>query len=383
MKIVIISYLYPNKLDPTLGIFVRQQSKYLAREGHEIHILTTGSLKDKKKELIDGTTVNRLISIDTMILSRGLSFSLRCIKKIISLNKKSNLDFVMQNFVGISTILIGLTAKLLKKKFIVISHGTAWELPKKSFIKNLIIKTALSFPDKIICVSKKTEELLRPNIRRNKLVVINNGIDPEWLKPNINKDKLRKKLGLDNKIIFLSVSSLVPKKGIDVIIKVLPRIIREFPNLLYFIIGEGPEKNKLINLVNELGLEKNIKFLGIKTGSELANYYNLCDIFILMSRDIRDTIESFGIVYIEASYFGKPVIAGLSGGTEDAVIDGQTGFLVKSDDTEDLVKKITLLIKNKKLRKKFGKAGTKRVIKGFFWKHNVKKLIYELNNLKN
>ncbi|MDP3766289.1 MAG: glycosyltransferase family 4 protein [Nanoarchaeota archaeon] len=383
MKIIIISYIYPNKLNPTLGIFVRQQSKYIAREGHEVHILTTGSSKDRKEELIDKTTVHRLVNIDNKLPLKGFLFSLKCIKMIVSLNKKSNIDFVIQNFVGMGTILIGITVKLLKKRFIVVSHGTSWELPKKNFIKNLIIKMVLSVPDKIVCVSKKTEELLSFNTQRNKLVVINNGIDPEWLKPDIEGGKFRKKLGLGNKIILLSVCSLVPKKGIDIIIKVLPRIIKEFPNLMYLVVGDGPEKEKLTNLTNNLCLEKNIKFLGTKMGSELANYYNICDIFILMSRDLKYTIESFGIVYIEASYFGKPVIAGVSGGTKDAVIDWQTGFLVKSDDTENIVKKLALLIKNKKLREKLGKAGRKRVIKSFFWKHNVRKLINMLNNLKN
>lgn len=382
MKIAVISYIYPNKSDPALGIFVRQQSKYIAREGHEVHILTTGTSQDKEEEIVDGTRVHRLIKIDTKLPLNGLLFPLRCIKKIMSLNKESNLDFIIQNFVGINTILMGITAKLIRKRFIVISHGTSWELPKKNFIKNLMIKIALAFPDKIICVSRKTEELLKPNAKNSKLVVINNGIDPEWLKPDIGSDKLRKKLGLDNKIVLLSVASLVPKKGIDIIINVLPKIIKEFPNLMYFIIGNGPEKENLANLTGKLDLEKNVKFLGIKTGSELANYYNICDIFILMSRDLKYTIESFGIVYIEAAYFGKPVIAGLSGGTEDAVIDGKTGFLVNPDDAENLVKKLALLIKNKKLREKFGKAGKKRVINGFLWKHNVRKLM-DVLDIKN
>lgn len=382
MKIIIISYIYPNRLNPMLGIFVRQQSKYIAREGHEIHILTTGSSQDKEEEVVDNTRVHRLINIDNKLSLKGLLFSLKCMKMIASLNKKSGIDFVIQNFVGLNTILIGTVTKLLKKKFIVVSHGTSWELPKKNFMKNLIIKTALFMPDKIICVSKKTEELLEPNAKRNKLVVINNGIDPEWLKPDINKEKFRKKLGIDNKLILLSVCSLVPKKGIDIIIKALPKITKKFPNLVYLIIGDGPEKENLKNLTNKLGLGKNIKFLGTKIGNELANYYNLCDIFILMSRDLKNTIESFGIVYIEASYFGKPVIAGLSGGTQDAVVDGKTGFLVKPDDVESLAEKTALLIKNRKLRENLGDAGRKRVVGGFLWKHNVRKLMDEIDNPK-
>jgi glycosyltransferase involved in cell wall biosynthesis len=100
-----------------------------------------------------------------------------------------------------------------------------------------------------------------------------------------------------------------------------------------------------------------------------------------MSRDLKDIIESFGIVYIEASYFGKPVIAGKSGGTADAVVDGKTGYIIKYDNIKKLEKTILLLLKNKKLRDKLGEAGRKRVLKEFLWKNNVEKLL-DLYNKK-
>ena len=383
MKIIIISYIYPNRLDQRLGIFVRQQCKYLAKEGHEVHVLTSGSFQDKKEEFVDGTIVHRLISIDNKFPLKGLLFSLRCAKAIISLNNRLNFDFVIQNFIGINTILIGIVTKLLNKRFIAISHGTGWELPKKNFIKNFIIKIVLSIPDKIVCVSKKTENLLSHNAKKNKLVVINNGMDPQWLKPSINKAKFRKKLGFVNKFIILSVSSLVPKKGIDVVIKILPELITKYPNLIYIIIGDGSEKENLKMLVNKLGLGKNVKFLGYKVGTELANYYNICDIFILMSRDLKYAIESFGIAYIEASYFGKPVIGGKSGGTADSILDNITGYRIKPTNTKEIVKKLLLLIKNDNLRKKLGRNGKKWVSNNLLWSHNVDKLMHVYKSLLN
>ena len=381
MKIIVISYIYPNKLDQRLGIFVHQQSKYIAKEGHEVHVLTSGSSQDKKEEFVDGIVVHRLLSIDNKFPLKGLLFSLRCAKAVISLNNRLNFDFIIQNFIGVSMILIGMITKLLNKRLIVISHGTEWELPKKNFIKNFIIKIVLAIPDKIVCVSKKTKNLLSYNVKKNKLVVINNGMDPQWLKPSMSKSKFRKKLGLANKFIILSVSSLVLKKGIDIVVKILPELITKYPNLIYIIIGDGPEKENLKMLVNKLNLGKNVKFLGYKVGTELANFYNICDIFILMSRDLKYAIESFGIAYIEASYFGKPVIGGKSGGTADSILDNITGYRIEPTNTKEIVKKLFLLIKNDNLRKKLGKNGKKWVNNNLLWNHNVDKLMQVYKSL--
>jgi phosphatidylinositol alpha-1,6-mannosyltransferase len=100
-----------------------------------------------------------------------------------------------------------------------------------------------------------------------------------------------------------------------------------------------------------------------------------------MSRTIEEKggIEGFGIVYIEASYLGKPVIGGKSGGTGDAIIDNVTGYRVDPNNLQDLTKKIVLLLKNKDIRTKMGKEGQKFVKKNLLWEHNVKKTlkIYE------
>jgi glycosyltransferase involved in cell wall biosynthesis len=381
MKIAIISYIYPNKVNPSLGLFVHQQAKYIAKEGHDVNVIVMRTKDDKPKENIDGVMAYKVANINSQKLISGFLFLFNSIKKLYQLNKNGELDLVIGNFLGIHTIITGIFLRAINKKFIVISHGTSWELPKKSKFKNLIIKLALSFPDKIVCVSRETKELLSQNTDKKNLVIINNGMDPDFLTPSKSKQQFKKELGISNELVILSVSHLVKKKGVDVIIRSLPNVIKEYPLLKYFIVGEGIEKARLKELVSSLNLQKNIKFVGRKIGSELANYYNLCDFFILMSRDLKDIIESFGIVYIEASYFGKPVIAGKSGGTADAVVDGKTGYIIKYDNIKKLEKTILLLLKNKKLRDKLGEAGRKRVLKEFLWKNNVEKLL-DLYNKK-
>jgi phosphatidylinositol alpha-1,6-mannosyltransferase len=161
--------------------------------------------------------------------------------------------------------------------------------------------------------------------------------------------------------------------------------MKEEPNIVYFIIGQGPEKEKLISLANKLNLKDKVAFIDYVSDADLANYFNICDIFLLMSKTIEEksAIEGFGNVYLEASFMGKPVIGGKSGGTSDAVVDGKTGFLIEPDDAEELKKKIILLLKNKTLREKMGRYGRKRVLNGFLWKHNVEKLVKVYSGLLN
>lgn len=390
MNIVIISYIYPKKINPSQGIYIHQQAKYLARLGNNVDVITTKSYGDNERESRDNVTIHR-VSVHKGACTKefhkldpkssGFGFIKNSLKKLIELNRKKGIDFIIGQFLGISTITIGVFAKLIGKKFIVISHGTGWELPKKSKIRNFLIRLALSVPDKIVCVSKKTKELLGYNANANKLIVIHNGMDPEYLSPSKSKGQFKKQLKIGNSQVILSVSNLIGKKGLDTIIRAISSLAKKCPNIIYLIVGEGVDREKLENIVKELSIEKFVRLEGKKVGSELANYYNICDMFVLMSRDVEEGIESFGIVYIEAAYFGKPVIAGASGGTKDAIIDGKTGFLMNTNDEKALEEKMLLLLKNKKLREKLGKAGRERVLKEFLWKHNAKKLLELCNGI--
>lgn len=373
MNIIIISYIYPKKINPSQGIFIHQQAKYIAKKGHYVEFITTGSLGDKKKEAHDGINVHRVADVNHPRFVAGIMFIFSTLRKILELNRKKKIDLIMGEFVGITTIAVGILAKLLGKKFVLISHGTKWEIQNRWY-ENLMIRLALYFPDKLICCSSGAKGLLERKTNK-KIHVINYGMDPELLIPSKNAKKFKKELGISNRFVILTVSNLVHKKGINVIIKAVSNASKKYNNIVHLVVGEGYERKKLEALVKKLNLEGIVRFEGRKVGRELANYYNACDLFVLMSRDSKGEIESFGIVYIEAAYFGKPVIGGVSGGTGDAVADGKTGFLIDSRNQKELEQAIIKLIKDKALREKLGNAGKNRVLNGFLWKHNVEKVL--------
>src|SRR5262249_14775190 len=130
--------------------------------------------------------------------------------------------------------------------------------------------------------------------------------------------------------VILTVGSLVERKGQDMIIRALPLIANAVPGVSYLIVGDGPYKANLKTLVTSMGLQDRVVFTGRVSDEELPEFYALSDVFAMPSRACLDSndVEGFGMVFLEAGATGKPVVAGRSGGIEDAVVDGVTGLLV-------------------------------------------------------
>ena len=377
MNILIVSYIYPNKNDLRLGLFVHEQAKELVRQGHKVFVLTSSPDIDKK-EIFENVIVYR---IGTPNFLKGLFFNFKAFGKMIKL--RDNVDIIHLHFVGVNSIFSWAASKLIRVPLVATVHGI--DVCPRNFLHNFIIGFYLMFPKRIMAVSRFIYGLASLNADKKKLRIVNNGVDLGKLKITKKKDALKKELRIENKKILLSVGCLANRKGIDIIIKALPDVIKSVPNLAYLIIGKGEEENNLKNLAESLNLQDNIRFLGYVSNQEIGNYFNLCDIFVLMSNTIKEKggIEGFGIVYIEASAMGKPVIGGKSGGTGDAIVDNVTGFRIMPNNHGELKKKLVLLLKNNRLRSNMGVNGRKRVLKNFLWKHNVKKTLKIYNEALN
>jgi len=171
----------------------------------------------------------------------------------------------------------------------------------------------------------------------------------------------------------------------DQVIKSMPKLISLAPNLVYVIGGAGPDEEYLKQLANSFPqqIKSRIIFLGKTTEEEKWTWFNLCNTFIMPSRNIEGDFEGFGIVYLEANLAGKPVIAGDSGGVRDAVIDGVNGILVNPENLEDIIEAIVTLVKNKEVSQKLGEQGRERVIKEFSWENKieeVKKIVFSVSS---
>lgn len=187
--------------------------------------------------------------------------------------------------------------------------------------------------------------------------------------------RLKKLYNLYNKKILLTVGRLVERKGHDVVIRSLPKILQKFSDTLFVIVGEGEYRQNLEQLVKDLQLEDHVLFTGNLSRIELSTMYELCDIFVMPARQLYDyDVEGFGTVYLEANYFGKPVIGGKSGGVSEAVLDGKTGLLIDPQNSNDFVMAVFTLLENPDFAHRLGYQGMDRVHSQFHWNRQAEKI---------
>lgn len=253
-----------------------------------------------------------------------------------------------------------------KIKYSVILHGLdlayALKRPRKKWLTEKILRRA----EKIICANNYTAEMARrtfPGIKQ-KIAVVNPGAENRQTANAKRLTPIRDKYGLYDKIILLSVGRLVKRKGFDKVIEALPQILKQVPNLVYVIIGDGAELKNY---------ELNDKILIINNASDEERnlWYNICDIFIMPAREIDGDFEGFGLVYLEANLAAKPVIAGRSGGVADAVVDNLNGLMVNSKNISEIADAVIKLAENSSLRQRLGEQGRERAIKEFNWEKQI------------
>ncbi len=175
--------------------------------------------------------------------------------------------------------------------------------------------------------------------------------------------------------VILNVGRLVERKGFDSVIKALSRVLEQEPAALYVIVGEGVDRERLHHLAQEQGVAENVRMVGAISDEELARWYTQCELFVMPSRELSNRdVEGFGIAFIEASSFGKPVVGGTSGGVSDAVIDGRTGFLVEASDLDMLSGAMLRLLSDTARAQELGEQGRVRVRSEFRWRVQADRL---------
>lgn len=255
-----------------------------------------------------------------------------------------------------------------KIPFGVIVHGYEVSPSALSTSDRLLMHAVLRRADRIFSVSRFTQSLLNgKKLPASRMQVIPNGVDIQTFAPSLRGAAVREKLGITGRKILMTVARLFPRKGHDKVIEALPAVLRQVPNAVYVIVGEGAAKKKLMAKCDELGVRQHVIFAGYVLKSELPDYYAACDVFIMPNREISDPkdpwvgdFEGFGISFIEASASGKPVIAGRSAGAVDAVEEGVSGLLVNPHEVGEIADAAVRLLKDEQLACQMGSAGRKR-----------------------
>ncbi|CAM5688461.1 MULTISPECIES: glycosyltransferase family 4 protein [Streptomyces] len=195
------------------------------------------------------------------------------------------------------------------------------------------------------------------------------GVDEKTFHPASGGDEVRARLGLTDRPVVVCVSRLVPRKGQDTLIRALPRILAAEPDAVLLIVGGGPYGKDLRRLAHETGVAGSVRFTGAVPWSELPAHYGAGDVFAMPCRTRRGglDVEGLGIVYLEASATGLPVVAGDSGGAPDAVLEGETGWVVRGGSVEQTAERIVALLADAGLRRRMGERGRRWVEERWRW----------------
>ncbi|MFI6155687.1 glycosyltransferase family 4 protein [Kitasatospora sp. NPDC051170] len=202
-----------------------------------------------------------------------------------------------------------------------------------------------------------------------RMVQLPPGVDETAFHPGSGGAEVRRRLGLAERPVVVCVSRLVPRKGQDTLIEAMPQILADVPDAVLLIVGGGPYRADLEKLADARGVRDAVRFTGSVPWEELPAHYGAGDVFAMPCRTRRGglDVEGLGIVYLEASATGLPVVAGDSGGAPDAVLEGETGYVVPGGSAAASAERIVRLLKDEELRRRMGEAGRRWVERSWRW----------------
>ena len=334
MKVFIISRGYPSDKYVTNGIFEFDQAKALAEAGHQVVFLAVDlrSIRRKRKFGRESFEKNGVfveaINVPCGKIPQGLLRAVRktALKKLYkSCEKKyGKPDIIHSHFLEISYT----AAQVLSGKnipMVMTEHLSA--LNNKVISQKLIDtgKNTYRFYDRVITVGENLAKSLEKNFGVSS-VIIPNVADTEAFSLNLDNKKTDE--GSVNNLRIISVGSLIKRKNMDLLIKAFARLHSIKPASYLDIYGKGVEKENLQELISSKGLKDFAVLHGAKSRKEIAEKMAEADFFALAS-----SVETFGVVYIEALSAGLPVVAAISGGPENFV-DESNGILVEADNED-------------------------------------------------
>lgn len=360
MKIAILVSGFPPKWLAGTEIATYNIAKYLAKRGHEVHVITSLDEGLPKENIEEGFYVYRIKTMEQLHLG-PIFFSIKSIFKI-----KKIRPYILHSQ---SILRTGLTCfiakKLFKKPYVAYCRGS--DIYSSWMFKKVISRLVLKNADAVIALTEDMKREIKKIYERD-IFVIPNGINLERFK-NLSREDIRRRLKIkeDEKII-ISVGGLRPIKGVKYLIEAMKFITDNNENISLMIVGDGKEKEYLGSLVKELELEQYVTFVGKIPNEKVPEYMAVSDVFVLPSLS-----EGFPVVNLEAMASGLPIVATKVGGVPEIIKDGKNGFLVESKNPERIAERILLLLKNDELRERMSRANKKEVEK-YTWESVVGRL---------
>ncbi len=225
-------------------------------------------------------------------------------------------------------------------------------------LRRSLMRSTFERADVVFSVSRYTSAQLDLAGIKKQPVLINGGVDP-WTR----------RRSPSARPTILSVGRLVRRKGFDRVIAALATLRRFHPDVVYEIVGDGPDRAYLEQIATCCGVDDRVRFLGCVDDTALRAAYERAWCFALPVRRDGYDVEGFGLVYLEAAVVGVPSLGGRDSGAEDAIVHGRTGLLVDGNDVHEIGDALDLLLRDRDFAALLGDAARVRALAAFPWRH--------------
>jgi phosphatidylinositol alpha-1,6-mannosyltransferase len=278
------------------------------------------------------------------------------------------------------TPLVCILARIFHCKALIQAHGL--DLLYPSFVYQMFIVWWLRFCDRVVANSGYTASLAKDKgALEESITIIHPGVHWQRFALPVAMDALKFERGLQGKRIILFVGRLARRKGVkEFVEKSLGRIIQELPDVRFLIVGDNPRdslthrddvRSEIEHAISAGQLEEHVQWLGALSDEDLVKVYNLCDIVVLPILQMKDDVEGFGIVALEAAAAAKPVVATSVGGVPDSVDNGKSGIVVAPGNYEVMSRSIIQLLARDELKSSLGEYARRRVRERFCWSSTI------------
>ncbi|SCC01537.1 MULTISPECIES: glycosyltransferase [Snodgrassella] len=401
LHLAFVTALYPPRHCGGVAVFIYNLAIQLAQYGHEVTVITQAENgSGHTVDFEDGVWVHRLPNDDNVAFELPTDMpdmpempkkvAGRVLAELNRINCHRQFHYVIGSIWDLDLAAVIASKKYRTAMYLVTNYKimekskSEWRANHEFYVGHVqkminaemwALKNVTHVLSSTKAILSDTEKAYDLNINRNKLTVLPFGVPDENLPPKTQNP---------TEVYLLYVGRFEHRKGIDLLLEILPDLMEKYPQLVVTCIGD-----KALQAINgktyeELFLEKHadkswlsrVSFPGHVDDQTLEQSYATCDIFVAPSR-----YESFGLIYLEAMRFGKPCIGTTAGGIPEVICDQKTGLLVPPDNAQALQNALITLIADKNLRQQLGQAGRCRYLENFTTEIFAKKfesLIYKL-----
>ncbi len=375
--------MFPKFPGDYYGSFVYDEAKALAGKGFQVHVVTQHNPGIPYEEVVDQIHIHRFKWLEpktfrALVHFKGFMDVLRMITYVISLFFnliwiiwKYKIQIIHAHSVIPTGFMSSIASKIMGKPLFITAHGMDINNFEKKPFFNYFISRAMNSSSKSIAVSEDLAKKMRKMVNdENKIVVLRNAVDTGRFNPTKNRS-IRKDFGIrDEEILILFVGYLDEFKGIFELINAFNKITAENSNVKLMMVGTGPKKEDLLEILNKVGIEDKVIFTGVVEHQKIHRYYQSADIFVLPSYT-----EGLPVSILEAMATGVPVVATSVGGVPELITHGLNGFIVPPRDEEAFIEKLLILINDKNLRQQYANRSLKKIKEEFDIKVKISKLI--------